>query len=256
MNKQELLDIYTKEQRIEPVHAGWMRERTEFVTRHISLYKEKGFILYSNLMEENADRIIEEELDYFKTLSQSFEWKLYDYDQPLNLKELLVKKGFTVEDEEALLVLDIQSQTKLLELNIPSEIQPITDEAGIDDIVKLEDKIWGISHARLGEQLKRDLKSNPDLHLYGAYMNGEIVSAAWMYLHKNTSFGSLWGGSTLEEYRSKGFYTSLLAARAQQAWKQGYPLLTVDASPMSKPILEKRGFQFLAYTYPCISPIF
>lgn len=256
MNKQQLRDVYTTEQRIESVQSGWRRERTEFVTRHVSLLKEKGFILHSNLTAENASRIIEEELNYFKSLSQSFEWKLYDYDQPENLMELLEAKGFTVEDPEALLVLDIQSQQNLLNVTISSDIQSITDELGIDDIVSLEDKIWGISHSTLGDQLKRDLEDNPDLHLYGAYVNGEIVSAAWMYLHKNTSFGSLWGGSTLPEYRSKGYYTSLLAARVQQAWKKGYPLLTVDASPMSKIILEKRGFQFLATSFPCISPEF
>lgn len=242
---------------MEPVEAGWKRESTEFVTRHISLHNDKGFILYSNLTEENADKMIEEEMEYFKSLSQSFEWKLYDYDQPVNLKERLVAKGFTVEDSEALLVLDLNSAATVVEHKIPAEIKPIITEQGIDAIVKLEDEIWGTPHAKLGEQLKRNLTKDPDhLYLYGAYADGKLVSAAWMYLHENTSFGSLWGGSTLPEYRNKGFYTSLLAVRAGQAMKKGYTLLTVDASPMSSPILQKRGFQFLAYTNPCLSPKF
>jgi hypothetical protein len=46
----------------------------------------------------------------------------------------------------------------------------------------------------------------------------------------------------------------LLAVRAQAAWREGFPLLTVDASPMSRPILEKKGFEVLAFTWPCMSP--
>jgi hypothetical protein len=43
----------------------------------------------------------------------------------------------------------------------------------------------------------------------------------------------------------------LLAARAQEARARGFSLLTVDASPMSRPILEKHGFQHLATSTPC-----
>ena len=43
----------------------------------------------------------------------------------------------------------------------------------------------------------------------------------------------------------------LLAARAQEARARGFLLLSVDASPMSRPILEKHGFQSLAAFTPC-----
>ncbi|MCA9986957.1 MAG: GNAT family N-acetyltransferase, partial [Anaerolineales bacterium] len=66
-----------------------------------------------------------------------------------------------------------------------------------------------------------------------------------------SQFASLWGGSTIERYRRQGLYTALLAARAQEARGRGVRYLTVDASPMSRPILEKLGFQFIAYSFPC-----
>jgi hypothetical protein len=43
----------------------------------------------------------------------------------------------------------------------------------------------------------------------------------------------------------------LLAVRAQEARARRVRFLSVEASPMSRPILEKFGFQMLAYTYPC-----
>lgn len=255
MNKQQLLDIYTKEQRIEVDHPGWERIVTEHTIRNVSSFGEKGFVIYSNLNEDNVHSVIDQEIEYFKSISQGFEWKYYDYDQPANLKEILIEKGFTVEDPEALLVLDIGSQPKLLTMDLSPEIVRVTDDKGIDGIVQLEDTIWNEPHAELGERLKRDLKDDPDnLFIYAAMIDGEVVSGAWMYLHEGTSFGSLWGGSTLPEYRGRGIYTSLIAIRAQDALKKGYKLLTVDASPMSAPILQKRGFELLAYSYPCNSP--
>lgn len=43
----------------------------------------------------------------------------------------------------------------------------------------------------------------------------------------------------------------MLAIRAQEARRKGFRFLTVDASPMSRPILEKHGFRFIAYAYAC-----
>ena len=65
-------------------------------------------------------------------------------------------------------------------------------------------------------------------------------------------FGSLWGGSTLPEHRGRGIYSSLVAARAGEARERGCRWLTVDCSPMSLPILERRGFERLAVTTPFI----
>ena len=134
-------------------------------------------------------------------------------------------------------------------------LKEIADEKGIRELISLIDIIWEESHEELGNRLWRDKQGDPDsLYLYGIYDNDQLVSAAWVYFEKNSSFASLWGGSTLPDYRGKGYYSALLAIRAKKAYKKGYRYLTVDASPMSKPILEKQGFQCLAYTYGCQSP--
>jgi hypothetical protein len=39
--------------------------------------------------------------------------------------------------------------------------------------------------------------------------------------------------------------------RLQEAKARGVKYLTVDASPMSRPILEKFGFEFIANTHAC-----
>lgn len=255
MDKNELISLFHKELRHEAQTLGYIREETEHVVRHVSKFGDSGFIIASNVNADNAREVIQNELNYFNNLKQNFEWKVYNYDQPENLKDLLEQQGFTDGDPEALMVMEITNGHPLLTNSLHTDVREITEEQSIQDIVALEDAIWDESHAELGNKLWRDKQSNPDsLYIYGIYEEGQLVSAAWMYIEENSSFTSLWGGSTLPSFRGKGYYTKLLAARAQKAYEKGHPFLTVDASPMSKPILEKCGFACLAYSYGYQSP--
>lgn len=251
----ELLKKYHDELRVNAQTTGYRREETAYVVRHVSEYNDGGFILASNLSEANARAVIQEEKRYFKQLRQSFEWKLFSYDSPSNLKSILREEGFQEEEEEALLVLDVRSTHSLLHAKEQEQLVEIDTEGGVSDIVKLIDDIWGDDHSGLGKRLWRDKQGLSDqLYLYGIYDGEELVSGAWMYLEEGTSFASLWGGATRPSYRGRGFYKDLVTARAKKAEEKGYTFLTVDARPMSRPILEKMGFQCLAYTYAMQSP--
>jgi hypothetical protein len=257
MDIDTILALYNQHLRIELIEPDSQMERTDSVIRKVSLTTEPGFISYSKMDETNADCVIEEQLAYYKNLKHQFEWKVFDYDQPLDLKERLRKKGFTLEESEALMISDLTETNQLLHTPILPEVRKIMTEQEIWEIIKLEDEVWNHNHQDLGERLIRDFNdSSANLSLYGAFVDGKLVSAAWMYLHEGTPFSSLWGGSTLADYRKKGFYSSLLAIRAREAVEYNYPLLTVDASSMSKPILEKHGFRCYGYSTPCMSPKF
>jgi GNAT superfamily N-acetyltransferase len=257
MDRHSILDLFNQHLRIEMLEPNSRRERTDSVVRKVSLSNEPGFISYSEMDESNADSIIDEQIAYYQQLKQQFEWKVFDYDQPSDLKERLQKKGFTLEKSEALMISDLTEANQLLDTQVLPEIKRLTTELEIWDIIKLEEEVWNEDYQDLGQRLVRDFNdSTAHLSLYGAYVDGRIVSAAWMYLHEGTPFASLWGGSTLADYRKRGYYSSLLAIRARVASEKGYPLLIVDASSMSKPILEKHGFHCYGYSTPCMSPKF
>ncbi|MYL51375.1 GNAT family N-acetyltransferase [Halobacillus litoralis] len=251
----DLLNKYHMELRVNAQTTGFRREETAHVVRHISEYDDRGFILASALTDHNARSVIQAEKEYFKQIGQSFEWKLFSYDTPSNLKELLIAEGFEEDEEEALLVLDLNKDKSLLNRQIPVELKEMTDENGVKDIVHLMDEIWQDKHGSLGKRLWQDKQNQPDeLFLYGVYDGSQLVSGAWMYLEKGSSFASLWGGATQPDYRGRGYYKDLVAARAKKAHAHGYSFLTVDARPMSRPILERLDFQLLAYTYGMLSP--
>ncbi len=256
MDRNELIEQFTREQRIEIRFPDVTVETAGAVLRSFSEQHKSGFILYSQLDELNVERAITEQVAYFEERGFDFEWKVFDYDRPEDLKERLKAHGFQIEEPEALMVLPLKEGARLLTQPVPAEIRRVTRPEEIDALMELEHAVWGNDHSDLGNELKTLLRDRPDyLSVYAAYADGRSVSAAWCNLHPGSAFASLWGGTTLPEYRKRGFYSGLLAARAQEAWRRGYRFLYVDASPMSRPILERHAFQFLGFSYPCLYEI-
>ncbi len=252
MDKSELLKIYTHQQRIEVEYPDIKREVDGSLIRHVSLSGEDGFVIYSHLDEDKVDAAISAQIARFRSIHQDFEWKVYDYDPPNDLIERLRRRGFVIGEAEALLVLDLTAGPEALDRPVPPSVVRITDPGDIDALVDLENAVWESDHHELGEHLKRDLLEHPEMvSIYISYQAQQPAAAAWIYFHAGSSFASLWGGSTLPQYRNQGHYSLLLAARAQEARAKGFSLLSVDASPMSRPILEKHGFQYLATSTPC-----
>jgi GNAT superfamily N-acetyltransferase len=253
MQKDELRDLFTREMRIDYQPLDSRKEVVGNIIRFVANDNRRGFVIYSNLSAETADRVIDEQIEYYQNLGVRFEWKLFDYDQPADLMERLKARGFEIEDAEALLVLDLQTNDPILDLPVSTDIRRITNPAGVDSVVAMLEQVWQSSHAEVGDMLRQSLRDTPDtISIYAAYAAGELVSAAWIHFAEGTSFASLWGGSTLPEHRRKGYYTQLLAVRAQEAARRGYRCLYVDASPMSRPVLEKHGFLLLGFSNPCM----
>jgi GNAT superfamily N-acetyltransferase len=233
---------------------GYRREETPHVVRYVSLHDDKGFILWSNLSRADAEAVIGGEVTYFAAHRQEFEWKAFDYDQPGHLTVLLERAGVSVEDPEAVMVADWRLAPRSCEVGFEA-VREITTAAGIHALIRLEEAVWGRAFSDLEARLLRDKERSPEsLRLYGVYDGARLTSAAWMYLEAGSPFASLWGGSTLPAYRGHGSYSALLAARGRQAVADGHPYLTVDAGPMSRPILERRGFTCLGLARACQSP--
>jgi GNAT superfamily N-acetyltransferase len=77
-----------------------------------------------------------------------------------------------------------------------------------------------------------------------AFVDGEPVAMATA---SYADYGvTLNAGSTLPHARGRGAYRALVAARWGEAQRRGTPALVTQASPMSKPILERLGFREVA----------
>jgi GNAT superfamily N-acetyltransferase len=245
--------LYDREQRHALRLPDMRREVVGSIVRHVNLTGGDGFISYSRLPDHAVAPAIDEQIAYFAALEQQFEWKVYTYDTPPDLKEHLRARGFVIGEDEAILVLDLQdAPARLFDLSI-HDLRRITDPEQVPSVIAVQNQVWNQDFGWLRENLTKNLREQPSfLSIYAAYENDRPVAAAWINFPPDSLFASLWGGSTLAEYRGRGLYTALLAARAQEARDRGVRFLTVDASPMSRPILQKLGFQLIAYACACL----
>jgi len=253
VNHPQLRALYDQDQRIAVVYPDVRREATPDVVRHVSTMEAgEGVILYSRLDEGNVQRVIREQVAYFEGLEQGFEWKLYDYDTPSDLMGRLVAYGFEVEEAEAIMVLDLARAPEVLLQPLRHTVRQIARVEELEDVLRVKRQVWGQDYADLERYLADTITGHPErMSVYAAYVDHEPACAGRIEFPEGSRFASLWGGSTVEEYRGRGLYTALLAVRTQEAKARGLDFLTVDASPMSRPILEKHGFEMIAYSYPC-----
>ena len=253
MDRAGIRLIYDQDQRIDVEYPGNRREVTPHVVRLVGTGgHQDGAVIYSRLDAFNADAVIREQLKYFKHIGQSLEWKLYDYDQPPDLKERLQSHGFEIEESEAIMVLDLDDAPAALWQPIGHDVRLIASADQLSVVMDVQRQVWDEDFAPLTDYLTAVLNEAPDqMRIYVAYVDGKPASAAWIYFPLRSQFGSLWGGSTVSEFRSQGLYTALLATRAQDARLRGVRYLTVDASPMSRPILEKFRFEMISTSWPC-----
>ncbi len=255
MNSAQLLAIYDEEQRIKVEYPTARREVTPHLVRHIDTLGQRSYVVYSHLDENNVDQVIREEIAYFDGLGHDFEWKLFEHDTPADLKERLAAQGFQVGEVEAILLLELDSAPAALFAPVTQDVRRLTAPDKIREALAVQGVAFGgeDDYDWLVDQLVNDVTHYPeDISIYAAYVDEIPASAAWVRFPARNRFASLWGGATLPEYRGRGLYSALVATRVQEARARGREFMTVDASPMSFPILKKFGFQLITRSYPCL----
>ncbi|HEX2980543.1 MAG TPA: GNAT family N-acetyltransferase [Anaerolineaceae bacterium] len=252
LDREDFLRRFDENQRIKIRIPRMRREETGQVIRHVGDEDRDGVVLFSRLSEATIDEAIREQVAYFAKLGYAFEWKVYEHDRPADLKERLARQRFTIGEEEAFLTLDLAQAPAALLQPVTLDVRRETDPVAVAGVMAVKAAVWNAPSDQLGARLAADLRERPELiSLYVGYDGEKPVCSAWTYFDGGSDFAGLWGGSTLAEYRGRGYYTALLSLRVQEALRRGIRYLIVDASPMSRPILEKHGFTFVEYTYPC-----
>lgn len=236
---------------------GFRIERAGAITRLIGPGPEAhgNAVLHADLKASDADSIIADQVAFFGALGHSFEWKHYSHDLPPDLPERLRVAGFVAEERETLVAFDTAREWPSRPLPDEVRIERLVDPASLGVIAVVNGAVYGdTDHASwLAGTIIQEKRADPDsIDIYAAFEQGRPISVGWMRHKRGDAFGSLWGGSTLPEWRSRGVYSALVAIRAARAREHGCRWLTVDCSPMSLPILKRRGFQPLSVITPFI----
>jgi predicted GNAT family acetyltransferase len=117
----------------------------------------------------------------------------------------------------------------------------------------MQEEVFGGEHAEeMAEALLQRLRSDDGMELWVAEAGGQIVSAGRLEPVPGTDFAGIWGGATRPEWRGRGSYRALTAARARSALRLGKRLIHSDSTAYSRPILERAGFVKVSTTTPYI----
>ncbi|MEV7883546.1 GNAT family N-acetyltransferase [Streptomyces sp. NPDC002817] len=200
------------------------------------------------------DGLIVRQRDYFAARGEAVEWKTRGHDTPADLTERLSAAGFLPEDRETVLIgraADMAVREPVLPDGVT--LRRVTADADMRRIAAMESTVWGQDWSWLADDLIGRVATAPDeISIHVAEADGEVVSAAWLAFRAGTAFASLWGGSTLAEWRGRGIYRALVATRAALATARGVTYLHVDASDDSAPILRRLGFEAVTTTTPYV----
>ncbi len=249
MNKTDLLALYDKDLREQIEYPEARKEITADVVRFVRQAPAMNFVSLTYVNDAELERVIKNETAYFAPLNQPFTWKVYDHDPLPSLKAKLKANQF-VEDEDRgdVMLLDLKDADALMSAPNSADIRRITSLEGLKDIIYVLDKVWGGHNTWVNDRLGGHLQVPGYLSIYVAYVKDEPASIAWTYFPKG-HFATLFAGSTLPEHRKLGLYTSILSTRLKEIREHGYQYAVVEAGNMSRPIVEKHGFQLLTSTW-------
>lgn len=260
MDTARLLALFDAQMRrdLAPPSTAWRVERVGAVVRRVSPPEIPWGcgVQWSDLDEDTANDAIAEQVSYFAGLGRRFEWKTYGHDRPGDLGTRLHAAGLQAEDEEALVIGAVEEVAAATAGTAPPPgvtVRCLDESDPLDGIAALQSAVAGGDWAWLIAELRQEQQADPmGLAIHVAEAEGQVVCAAWARFHQGTEFASLWGGTTLPEWRRRGIYRSLVARRAEQARQRGLRYLQVDASPDSRPILERLGLHVVSTTTPYV----
>lgn len=203
-------------------------------------------VCWAQLTAQDAQAIIQREIENFTALGRAFQWNVYGYDTPSDLDERLLSAGFRLQARGTIVVAAAAEQAPPRALPAGVTLERVVSPPQVDDLLQVQDAVWGTQlSAWLRASLLRDLESLGTHAIFLVRVGGEPAAGAWAVMPPGSPFAHLFGGTVGARHRGRGLYRALLAARAQAARTAGARWLVADANENSRPVLERAGFDAL-----------
>lgn len=230
-----------------------------------ALSHRSGFVSYESLESlgsvEEVDALVGRTVAYFSAQPEidEFEWKTRGHDWPSDLDRILRAHGLEPDEVETVMVGEASHLAVDVELpegvtvrrvdQLPDRVALVTEASGVAA------RIFGDGPS--GEEMLDRLDRMGGLEQFWVAeattpAGREVVCSGRLALVEGTEFAGVWGGSTLPEWRGKGIYRALTAARARAALAEGVRYINSDCTAMSRPILERSGLVAVTTTTPYV----
>jgi GNAT superfamily N-acetyltransferase len=230
-----------------------------------ALFNDGAFVSYESLeglgSVDAVEGLIADTVAYLSAFPQvnEFEWKTRGHDWPPELDGLLKAHGLEPDEVETVMVGEAEHLAVDVELPPGVSVRRVDQaddrEAVVTEASAVAASIFGrgASGAEMLERLDR-MEGRETFWVAEAETDEgrRVISSGRLNRVEGTEFAGVWGGSTLPEWRGKGIYRALTAARARFALSEGVRYINSDCTVMSRPILERSGLVAVTTTTPYV----
>jgi GNAT superfamily N-acetyltransferase len=222
----------------------------------------RGFITYKDLDidgrpadEESVRQLVEQALAHYEAMPEivRVEWKTRGHDRAPGLHDALLAHGFVPGEAESVMI----GEARLLAVDVDFPagvvVRQVTDEDDARRMMAMQAEVFGDDPQRaeeIAQQVLHRLRTRDDMELWVAEADGEVVSAGRLEPVEGTEFAGIWGGATRPQWRGRGIYRALTAARARSAIAHGKRYINSDSTEFSRPIHERSGLVKVTTTTP------
>jgi GNAT superfamily N-acetyltransferase len=223
--------------------------------RLVTFAGAQGFVTYKDLGRADLQRLVAEAVAHFRRDPEikRVEWKTRGHDHAPGLHAALLDNGFTPDEPESIMI----GEAQLLAVDVPLptgvRLRRITTAPDVRAMCTMVATAFGDSDQDSDEEadaLLRRLSLGDGMELWVAETQGGIVGAGRLEPVPGTEFAGIWGGATRPDWRGRGVYRALTAARARSALQAGKTLIHSDSTEYSRPILERSGLVRVSTTTP------
>ncbi|QIX27709.1 GNAT family N-acetyltransferase [Nocardioides sp. JQ2195] len=253
----ELLAAYDAQLRTA-AETGGAQGLTRLGPLHLATFTGRGgFVTYRDLGDADEHRVRELVVaakSHFENQTDvaRAEWKTRGHDHAPGLHEALVENGFEPDEPESIMV--GEARLLALDLDLPDGIvlRQVHEEADIRAMCAMQGEVFGDDPAEIEAMADSIVRHSgtDDSEMWIAEADGQVISAGRLSPVADSDFAGIWGGSTRPEWRGRGVYRALTAARAKSALRLGKRFINSDSTEFSRPILERSGLVKVSTTTP------
>ena len=252
----ELLAAYDEQLRTDAETPSAIKVTRHGALRLVTFMNGRGFVTYQDLGAADEDTVrglVAQAMTYYQADPDinRVEWKTRGHDNAPGLHEALLKNGFIPDEPESIML--GESLALAVDVALPPGVtlRRVTEEPDVRAMSAMEDEVFGdpVSNETANALLRR-LSIGDGMELWVDEVEDRIVTAGRLEPVRGTDFAGIWGGATREEWRGRGIYRALTAARARSALGMGKTLIHSDSTEYSRPILERAGLRKVSTTTP------
>jgi len=256
ITSQEYLEAYDRQLRTDAETPSAIAVERLGPLRLVTFAGGRGFVTYQDFGGADAVTIagwVQEALAHYRAdaVITRVEWKTRGHDRAPGLHEALVSSGFVPDEPESIMI--GEARRLAVDVVLPDEVglREITSEPDVRAMCAMQAEIFGDPDIEeMANATMRRLATGDGMQLWVAEAGGQIVGAGRLEPVAGTEFAGIWGGATRPQWRGRGIYRALTAARARSALALGKRLMHSDSTEFSRPILERAGLVKISTTTP------